>query len=41
MLATYAGDVDGAMKLGARAYLLKTELYKELFGTIRSVHAGK
>jgi DNA-binding NarL/FixJ family response regulator len=41
ILTTYAGDVEGAIKLGARAYLLKTELDKELLGTIRAVNAGK
>ena len=34
-LMTYPDDVQGAMKLGARAYLLKTRLDKELLGTIR------
>jgi DNA-binding NarL/FixJ family response regulator len=29
------------MKVGARAYLLKTSLDKELLDTIRAVHAGK
>ena len=32
ILTTYAGDVDGAIKLGARAYLLKTELDKKTPG---------
>jgi DNA-binding NarL/FixJ family response regulator len=41
MLVTYPGDVPGAIKLGARAYLLKTQLDKELLGTIRAVQAGK
>jgi DNA-binding NarL/FixJ family response regulator len=41
ILTTYAGDAEGAMKLGAQAYLLKTQLDKELLGTIRAVHAGK
>jgi len=41
ILTTYASDVQGAMKLGAEAYLLKTELDKELLPTIRSVQAGK
>ena len=40
-LTTFAGDVEGAMRLGARAYLLKAELDKELLGTIRAVHAGE
>lgn len=37
----YAGDVQGAMKPGARAYLLKTQLDKELLGTIRAVQSSK
>lgn len=43
MLTTYAGDVQvlRAMKIGARGYLLKTLLDKELLETIRAVHAGK
>jgi DNA-binding NarL/FixJ family response regulator len=43
ILTTYAGDVQvlRAMKTGARAYLLKSLLDKELLGTIRAVHAGK
>lgn len=43
MLTTYAGDVQvlRALKAGARAYLLKNSLHKELLETIRSVHAGK
>jgi DNA-binding NarL/FixJ family response regulator len=43
MLTTYAGDVQvmRAMKVGARGYLLKTLLDKELLDTIRSVHAGR
>jgi DNA-binding NarL/FixJ family response regulator len=41
ILVTYPGDVQGAMKLGARAYLLKTQLDKELLGAIRVVQAGQ
>src|SRR5215813_1088247 len=43
VLTTYTGDVQvlRAMQMGARAYLLKTLLDKELLGTIRAVHAGK
>ena len=41
ILTTYASDVQDAMRLGAQAYLLKTELDKELLPTIRSVQAGK
>jgi DNA-binding NarL/FixJ family response regulator len=40
ILTTYESDVEGAMKLGARAYLLKTRLDKELLPTIRSVCSG-
>ena len=43
MLTTYVGDVQvlRAMKAGARGYLLKTLLDKELLETIRAVHGGK
>src|SRR5690349_15980679 len=43
VLTTYTGDVQvsRAMKAGARAYLLKGSLRKELLETIRAVHAGK
>src|SRR5690349_7287889 len=43
VLTTYAGDVQAmrALKAGARAYLLKNSLYKELLDTIRAVHAGR
>jgi DNA-binding NarL/FixJ family response regulator len=43
VLTTYTGDVQvsRAMKAGARAYLLKGSLRKELLDTIRAVHAGK
>jgi DNA-binding NarL/FixJ family response regulator len=41
ILTTYESDVQAAMKLGARAYLLKTQLDKELLGTIRAVQAGR
>ena len=43
MLTTYVGDVQilRAMKVGARGYLLKTLLDKELLDSIRAVHAGK
>jgi DNA-binding NarL/FixJ family response regulator len=43
VLTTYTKDVQvlRAMKLGARAYLLKTMLDKELLDTIRAVHSGK
>jgi len=43
VLTTYTGDVQvlRAMKTGARAYLLKNLLDKELLQTIRAVHAGK
>ena len=43
VLTTYTGDVQvlRAIKAGARAYLLKNALHKELLDTIRAVHAGK
>jgi DNA-binding NarL/FixJ family response regulator len=43
VLTTYTGDVQvlRAMKAGARGYLLKNSLHKELLETIRAVHAGK
>jgi DNA-binding NarL/FixJ family response regulator len=43
VLTTYAGDVQvlRALKAGARGYLLKNSLHKELLDTIRGVHAGK
>ena len=40
ILTEYASAVQGAMKLGARAYLLKTELDKEDLATIRMVYSG-
>ena len=43
VLTTYAGDMQvlRALKAGARGYLLKNSLHKELLETIRAVHAGK
>jgi DNA-binding NarL/FixJ family response regulator len=43
VLSTYAGDVQAlrALEAGARAYLLKGSLRKELLETIRAVHAGQ
>jgi DNA-binding NarL/FixJ family response regulator len=43
VLSTYRGDVQvlRALKAGARAYLLKSLLRKELLDTIRAVHAGQ
>jgi DNA-binding NarL/FixJ family response regulator len=43
VLTTYVGDVQvlRAIKAGARAYLLKNTLHKDLLDTIRAVHAGK
>jgi DNA-binding NarL/FixJ family response regulator len=42
VLTTYAGDVQvfRALKAGARGFLLKGLLRKELLETIRAVHAG-
>jgi len=43
VLTTHAGDVQisRALKAGARAYLLKGLLRKELLETIRAVHTGQ
>ena len=43
VLTTYKGDVEvlRALKAGARAYLLKGLLRKELLETIRAVYAGQ
>src|SRR5579864_8959505 len=43
VLTTYKGDVQvvRALKAGARGYLLKGLLRKELLETIRAVHAGE
>ncbi len=42
VLTTYSGDVQvvRAMEAGARAYLLKTSLHRELLDTIRTVCLG-
>jgi len=39
ILTTYESDVQGAMRLGARAYLPKSQLDRELLPTIRAVQA--
>ena len=43
VLTTYAGDAQAlrALKAGARAYLLKNALHKELLDTVRAVNAGR
>jgi DNA-binding NarL/FixJ family response regulator len=43
VLTTYGGDVQAlrAIQAGARAYLLKSAVHKELLDTIRAVFAGK
>jgi DNA-binding NarL/FixJ family response regulator len=43
VLTTYAGDIHvlRALKAGARGYLLKNLLHKDLLETIRAVHSGK
>jgi DNA-binding NarL/FixJ family response regulator len=43
VLTSYAGDVQvsRALRSGARGYLLKDMLRKELLDTIRAVHAGQ
>jgi DNA-binding NarL/FixJ family response regulator len=43
VLTTYTGDVRvlGALKAGARAYILKSDVHRELLDTIRAVHSGQ
>ena len=43
VLTTYSGDVQAlrAIQAGARAYLLKNEVHKQLLDTIRAVFAGR
>ena len=43
VLTTYTGDAQvlGALKAGARAYVLKGDVHLELLDTIRAVHAGQ
>jgi len=43
VLTTYTGDVQAlrALKAGARAYLLKSAMHKELLDTVRVVHSGR
>lgn len=43
VLTTYTGDVQilKALKAGARAYILKGHVHRELLETIRAVHAGQ
>ena len=43
VLTTYTGDVQvmQALKAGARAYILKGHVHRELLHTIRAVHAGQ
>jgi DNA-binding NarL/FixJ family response regulator len=43
VLTTYEGDVQAlrALKAGARAYVLKGYVHKELLDTIRAVHGGQ
>src|SRR5512138_2119236 len=43
VLTTYTGDVQvmRALKAGARGYLLKNSLHRQLLDTIRAVHAGR
>ena len=43
VLTTYAGDVQAlrAPKAGARGYILKGHVRRELLDTIRAVHAGQ
>lgn len=43
VLTTYSGDMQvvRAIRAGARAYLLKRQVHRELLETIRAVHAGQ
>jgi len=43
VLTTYSGDVQvvRAMKAGARGFLLKRQVHRELLETIRAVHSGE
>ena len=43
VLTTYSGDAQvlKALKAGARAYILKGHVHRELLETIRGVHAGQ
>jgi DNA-binding NarL/FixJ family response regulator len=43
VLTTYSGDTQvlRALKAGARGYMLKGHVHKELLDTIRAVHAGQ
>lgn len=43
VLTTYAGDVQvlRALKAGARGYILKGHVHRELLDTIRAVHTGQ
>jgi DNA-binding NarL/FixJ family response regulator len=43
VLTTYTGDVQvvGALKAGARGYVLKGHVHRELLETVRAVHAGQ
>jgi DNA-binding NarL/FixJ family response regulator len=43
VLTTYTGDVQvlRALRAGARAYILKGHVHRELLETIRAVHAGR
>jgi DNA-binding NarL/FixJ family response regulator len=43
VLTTYTGDVQvlRALKAGARGYLLKRQLHRELLDSIRAIHSGQ
>jgi two-component system, NarL family, response regulator len=43
VLTTYSGDAQvlRALNAGARAYILKRQVHRELLDTIRAVHAGQ
>jgi DNA-binding NarL/FixJ family response regulator len=41
ILTTYPGDVEDATQMGAQAYLLKAQLGRDLFKTIRAVQSER
>jgi two-component system, NarL family, response regulator len=43
VLTTYTGDVQvlAALRAGAKAYILKGHVHRELLDTIRAIHAGQ
>jgi DNA-binding NarL/FixJ family response regulator len=43
VLTTYSGDAQvlRALRVGAKAYILKAQVHRELLDTIRAVHGGQ